>query len=157
MHTITTNTDDTPVADVFRPNAQQKTLLITFIVFCLTAVAVAVAMFISSDIARRLLPYYGWPIIGFFYLGSLKHAIPPFLKRNPIPISKYFNAIGGTLCILICYGAFTAVLGWLTDDFGNPYLTVHVVQPIWTVIVPLIWLWLFRTHRKSTSTGIQNC
>jgi len=152
MHTLSTTTDDAPVADVTRPTAQQKTLLIAFILFCVTAFAIAVAMFISSDIANRLLPYYGWPIIGLFYIGTLKYAMPPFLKRNPLLIYKYFGAIGWTLRILVCYGVFTAAFGWMTDDFDNPYLTVNVVQPVWTVVVPLIWLWLFRPHRKSPST-----
>ena len=59
-------------------------------------------MFVSSDIADRLLPYYGWPITGLLYIGTLKYAIPPFLNRNPIPICKCFNAIGWTLRILVC-------------------------------------------------------
>jgi hypothetical protein len=121
-------------------------------VFCLIAFAVAVAMFVSSDIANRLLPFYGWPIIGLLYVTTLKYTIPPLLRRNPIPISKYFNAIRWTLRILVCFGVFTAVFGWLTDDSGNPYLTVNFVQPIWTIIVPLIWLWLFRVPGDSRST-----
>ncbi|WP_372720645.1 hypothetical protein [Novipirellula sp.] len=109
-------------------------------------------MLVSARIAERLLPYYGWPIIGFMYITTLKYAVPPFLLRNPTPINKYFNAISWTLRILICYGVVTSAIGWMTDDFDNPYLTVNAVQPIWTVVVPLIWLLLFRIQGKSTPT-----
>lgn len=151
MHTPGQSIDEASDANVIHPDPRQRIVLIAYVVFCVMAFVVAVAMLVSSHIADLLLPYYGWEVIGFLYIISLNCFVPPFLERKPLPVHECFNAISGTLWILVCYGIFTSTIGWMGDDFDNPYLTVTVVQTIWTIAVPLIWIVLFRIHRKSTS------
>ncbi|TWU48983.1 hypothetical protein Poly51_48870 [Rubripirellula tenax] len=143
------------MTDVTHASARQKLLLYGFIAFVVAAFLVAIAMLISTDVADYLLPYYGWPIIGFFYAATLKYAIPPLLKRNPVPIRSYFKAISTTLLILVGYGIFTTALGWTGDNFDSPYLTVATVQPLWTVAVPLVWFTVFRIAMTGVSLPIR--
>ena len=150
----TTVNDDATRADVTHASPPQKLLLYAFISFVFIAFSTAIVMLISTAVADRLLPYYGWPIIGFLYAATLTSAIPPLLKRNPVPIRSCFNAISTTLLVLVGYGVFTTALGWTGDDFGNPYLTVARTQPIWTVAVPLAWFTVFRHAMKSVSPQI---
>jgi hypothetical protein len=152
MHASANSTsDEAAMTNAVHLTTYQRSLLYAFIVFSLCAFVVAIAIFVSSNIAERLLPYYGWPIIGLFYLGALKYAIPPLFERNPIPITIYVGGISRTLWVIVCYGVVTAIFGWMTDDFGNPWLTVNVVQPIWTVLVPLAWIALFRSSENSAT------
>jgi hypothetical protein len=152
MHTISGTTDDLRIACATTPTVQQKRLLIAFLFFCVAAFVVAAAMIISSGVAAILLPHYGWPIIGLLYVFTLQYVIPPLLKGNPIPVSSSFQAIRWSLRNLALYGLITAAIGWLIDDdFGNPYLVISTIQPIWTIAAPLTWLWLFRDRCTSSA------
>ena len=122
-----------------QPSFQQRVLLIAFIVFAVLAFIVAVAMFTSSTIADTMLPYYGWPVIGLFYLGALKYAIPPLTPRNVVPVHDCLRGITRTMVIVACFGLVSALIGLNGDNYDNPYLTVHVLQPVWSICVPLLW------------------
>ena len=153
---LASNTTIADASGATQPNHKQRLLLHAFILFACGAFLVGMAMFISNDFAERILPHYGWPVIGFFYLGALKYAIPPLTDHNPVPIHVYFRGIWSTLRILALYGTLTALIGWATDDFENPYLMVSWVQPIWTVAVPLAWLLLFRQASHAASRPAQD-
>ncbi len=143
---------DDPCIGPKTPDARQRLLLQSFICFVLMALAVAIAMFVDRSFGERLVPYYGWPVIGFFYASALKAAIPPLFARNPIPIRVCFRSVVGTLWCVAGFGTFTTHLGFYGDNFGNPYLTVTRWQPLWTIAVPLAWISVFCIFGRSTLT-----
>ncbi|WP_442508366.1 hypothetical protein SH528x_007335 [Novipirellula sp. SH528] len=128
-------------------------LLIAFIVFAILAFIVAIAMFVSSTFANIMLPYYGWPIIGLFYLGALKYAVPPLVTRNVAPVPVCLRGIARTMGIVACFGLVSALIGFTGDNDGNPYLTVHMLQPFWTVCVPLVWIVLLHFAKSLPQAG----
>ncbi len=131
------------------PNARQRVLLFVFACFSVVAFAVAILMLAIPTFGRIVVPYYGWPIIGFFYASALKYTLPAFLKANPIPVTEYFRSIIRILAISMVFGLFMIVLSWISGNFDNPYLTVASWQPVWTILVPAIWITLFVVFRPA--------
>lgn len=75
-------------------------------------------------------------------------AVPPLIKRNVIPLSLCARGISRTSGVVAYFGLVMSVIGFTSDNFDNPYLTVHAAQPIWTVLVPLIWITVFRSAKN---------
>jgi len=152
MDGIKTINDESHVGPT-SPDARQRLLLQVFITFVVIALVVAIAMFVVPSFGERLVPYYGWPVIGLFYASALKAAIPPLFESNPIPIRVAFRSIIITLCCVASFGAFTTLLGFFGNDHGNPYLTVTWWQPIWTILFPLGWISLFHFLGRPASNS----
>ena len=143
---------DTSQSRLTQPTSHQRVLLIAFIVFAFLAFFVAIAMFVSSTFANAILPFYGWPIIGVFYLGALKYAVPPLVTQNVVPVPWCLRGIARTMGVVACFGLVSALIGFSGDNYGNPYLTVHALQPVWTVGIPLVWISLFHFAKSSPQT-----
>jgi len=129
-----------------------KTLLASYALFAFVAAAVSIAMLLSPQMANHLLPHLGWPIVGLSYLGSLIFVAVTWLYPNILPLAGWWGYLRGHFLIIIVYGLITTAMGWIVNDFGNPYLTVSIWQPIWTILTPSLWMLLFyrQTHHTST-------
>lgn len=121
-----------------------RILLISYCLFVALTLAVSIAVFVSPRFAGLILPYFGWPIIGLFYAGTLKFVIAKLVAPESYANEKFRSAIGSSLVIIAIFGAFMAGLSWIGEDFDNPYLTVNALQPVWTVGVPMAWYIVFR-------------
>jgi len=135
-----------------------KPLLASYALFAICAAAVSIAMFFSPKIAKPLLPHLGWPIVGLSYLGSLMFVAATWLSPNDLPLAQWWTYLRGHFSIIIAYGIFTAAIGWLGNDFDNPYLAVSMWQPIWTVLTPAAWMLLFyyQIHRHPKNDNPQD-
>ena len=119
-------THDDPLS-TWRANitAQQAWLLHSYSVFVGVSVVVSITMLASRNFHEWLSPHYGQPIMGALYLSSC------------------CGSPRGILLLIMVYGIFQAAIGWLGSAIDNQFLAASVIQPIWTVGVPLIWFAIF--------------
>jgi hypothetical protein len=99
------------------------------------------------EVKEAVLPYTGWSLsttysfvvvlLSFFMTG---HAKKPFYTRNAIAL---IFAVG------IVFGLANVVYTFGREDYGNPYLVVSQWRPIWTILIPVIWVALLYTPRVS--------
>lgn len=127
-----------------RLTRRQRNILKAYVLFAIVSFGLSIAMFVSPQFGELTVPYLGWGIFGIAYIGTLIFAIPLLVAANSVQVSGCFQAIRGQLMILMGYGLFTTLAGLVRDNFDNPYLTVTVWQPAWTIGVPLAWYFAMR-------------
>lgn len=122
-------------------------VLKALLLFSLLTVAIDfyLNLFGPSEIKETIIPYTGWSlstsysfvaITLFFFISG--QATKPFMSRN---------VIGLTLTLSIIFGVANFIYTFGHEDFGNPYLVVSQWRPIWTVLIPAIWISLLYTPR----------
>lgn len=122
-------------------------VLKALLLFSLLTVAIDfyLNLFGPSEIKETIIPYTGWSlsttysfvaITLFFFISG--QATKPFMSRN---------VIGLTLTLSIIFGVANFISTFGHEDFGNPYLVVSQWRPIWTVLIPAIWISLLYTPR----------
>jgi hypothetical protein len=120
---------------------------VAYIVF---AVAVTFADFIilpltSDDFREMLVPYTGWgasmPYIFTIYFSFA------FIFETKRRMANRFS-ITGLLILVVALNAwrFSQSSG---DDFGNPYLTISPWRPIWTILIPSLWIAVLYSPRMN--------
>jgi len=114
---------------------QAPLVLRAFIIF--SALATLSALLPITPGGEIIVPYTGW-ILFVFYMGALKNALGACSIKSQI--SVYW--ILGDLLFLAAFG----VIDWLlfSDgvDFGNPYLAYSPLRPLFTIALPLLWIFL---------------
>ena len=94
---------------------------------------------------EAIVPLTGWTpslgyMFGLFFTFALIHSkSPPFALR--------FGIIA-PLALQIIFGLLMMAMS-SANNFGNPYLTVSPGRPVWTVIIPALWIALLLTPRIS--------
>jgi hypothetical protein len=96
----------------------------------------------SESLRASIVPFTGWGLSGC-YCFTIFFALTLIFQsqgRNKIR----FTGIVTIMLIQIGYGIF--MLSKLKEaNYGNPYLTVSPWQPVWTILVPAIWIALLYT------------
>lgn len=102
-------------------------------------------LFSPSDIREAIIPYTGWSVSKTYAFAAITlyyfltgQTIKPFFARNGVAI---------ILTIGIIFGIFHFVVTFGREDYGNPYLVVSQWRPVWTVLIPAIWLAMLYTPR----------
>lgn len=122
-------------------------VLVTYTVF---AVAVSLTDFIilprTSDAFReKLVPYTGWGA-SMPYIFTIYFSFALIFERKRRMANRF--SITGLLILVIALNAwrFSQASG---DDFGNPYLTISSWRPIWTILIPSLWIAVLYTPRMN--------
>ncbi len=136
------------------PNADDKDfpaygstpLLVAYILFVAMTLLASVAFLLVPQIGEFASPYFGHPVIGLFYAGNLVFVIMKLVAPNSYANDKFLHAMRNLLGIIAVFGILLAALSWLGGNYNNPYLTVHAIQPFWTVGVPIAWYLVLRRY-----------
>lgn len=113
-------------------------VLLAYIAF---AISVSLIDFLLLPLAPEsfrigLNPYTGWLVSGV-YFGTVAFAIALVYERRWRQVLRF--GLVAQLCLSIGLGLFQAAqVG--REDFGNPYLTISPWQPLWTVLLPALWI-----------------
>ena len=101
----------------------------------------------SQELFESIIPYTGTQISTvysfcaiagyFFFLG---YSGKPFMQRNILIFLLTVSIISGLISFIRSIGA---------DTFNNPYLTVSTWQPIWTILIPAIWIAILLNPRMT--------
>ena len=123
---------------ILEPIAAAPRMLLAYTVF---AVVVTLADFVllplaSESFRARLVPYTGW-VASMFYAFTIFFAFILIYQHR----ARRAVRLGITLQLLlqIAFGTyqFFRVTG---DTFGNPYLTTSQWRPVWTMVIPCLWI-----------------
>jgi hypothetical protein len=119
-----------------------------FAVFCVLATLAEVLLLLAyhylpeaaSSLSGRIVPFVGW-VPAMPYMFALYWALR--LRWRPSR-PAHLTALG-----MLALGAALGVIDFLGHlgraNYGNPMLTVSPWRPLWTVVVPLLWLGLLLT------------
>lgn len=121
---------------------QAPLLLRGYLLFALVASLLAISGIFAPSLSGAIIPYTGWSGLTF-YLFTLFFAISAILT----PQRKQIYGVAALLGLAVLFGAVDSIRHTSgpeagTPDFGNPYLTYHPYRPIFTVVIPAVWLLL---------------
>ena len=133
-----------------------------FAIFSLVVTILSIALPIlgPKHLAEYIIPFTGWnPALGYMPGLIMSFSIiymkfPPLLlppdKQSMVHRALhhlYTKSVPWLMRLgLIAPLAVQIVFGLLVDDklpdnnFGNPYLTVSPWRPVWTVVIPALWI-----------------
>jgi len=101
----------------------------------------------TQELFESIIPYTGTQIgtVYFFcalagYYFFLGYSGKPFLQRNILILMLTVSILSGLISFIRSIGA---------DSFNNPYLTVSEWQPIWTILIPAIWIAILLNPRMT--------
>ena len=98
--------------------------------------------FASEPFRASLIPFTGWVASGS-YAFTIFFAFALIFQRQRRGAVRFF---GITLQLLLQIGCGIYLLSQFgRPNFGNPYLTVSALQPLWTILIPAIWITLLHT------------
>jgi hypothetical protein len=122
--------------------------LLAYTVFAITVTFADFILlpFASESLHARLVPYTGWVASGS-YTFTIFFAFALIFQQQR---RSTIRLLGITLQLLIQigYGAYQlSQMG--RENFGNPYLTINRWQPIWTILIPVIWLTVLHSPRMN--------
>jgi len=130
-----------------------------FVAFCVLATLAQVLLLVSyrflpeaaTSLTLLITPFVGW-LPAMPYMFALYWAL--HLRWRPKPFA-HLAAIG-LLVLGAAFGAFDYLRHVGRETYGNPMLTASAWQPLWTVVLPLLWCGLLLTpkvllFRRSTS------
>ncbi len=132
--------------------ARVPAVLVAFVAFSVLTTMGSLALFWLPVLHERLVPFIGWgPAMPYTF--GLIFAIALWWRPNRV----FHVAILGFLLLGAAFGAFE-FLNRSRETWGNPWLTVSVWRPIWTVALPLVWCGLLLSpgvvrYCRTTSTG----
>jgi hypothetical protein len=117
-----------------------------FTVFCILVTLFILVSFFSKDLNVTTLPTTGGFIGLFVYSVSLFSISKILFRRNIDDRPKLLLRIVALLLIIIVYGFFTLPSSNY-NDFGNPYLKRSTLRPLWTIVLPTIWIMVLFSAR----------
>lgn len=95
------------------------------------------------ELKESIIPYTGWSVSSSYSFIAIAlvflmigYQTDPFYGRKIIVFLLFINIIFGIANIGSAFGV---------EDFGNPYLIVSPWRPVWTIIIPSIWVALLFT------------
>lgn len=126
-----------------RPGVRRDPVLAAFLVFALAVTAsdlltVVLAPFdvpAARHLQERAVPYIGW-VPSMCYAFSLYFGFSALLTGNARNRTAVllFPAMQAAFGVLAWFGMGGARVS------TNPYLRISAWRPLWTIVVPLIWL-----------------
>jgi hypothetical protein len=141
-----TRHQSTTKKDFLAVPVELRVYFIFSIVVSLLSILIPVA---SSVLWEKIVPSFGWiPAVPYMFSIFMIYALI-YNKSIKAKKDQVRNAIIRMLTIQISYGLviiiFNAVIR--ENQSQNPYLTIHWFQPIWTILIPVIWIIIFRSKR----------
>jgi hypothetical protein len=135
---MNSDTETTSFRRIFGPLAAAPSFLLAYSVF---AVVVTFAdwvllPFASESVRSRLVPYTGW-VASMFYAFTIFFAFALIYQRKKRNIMRF--SITLQLLLSIAYGVFQ-FFQRTGQTFGNPYLTINQWRPVWTILIPSLWI-----------------
>ena len=125
--------------------APPQLLAYTIFAVAVTFIDHSIIYFAPGSVRAWLIPYTGW-VPSVFYSFSIFFAfmlIYQHQKRNLVRL-----VISLQLLHAITVGIFAAFrVG--SQSFGNPYLTISAWRPVWTVLIPIIWIAVLHSPRMN--------
>ena len=123
---------------IFEPLAVAPSFLLAYSVF---AVVVTFADWVvlplaSESVRSRLVPYTGW-VASMFYAFTIVFAFALIYQRKKRNIVRF--SITVQLLLSLAYGVFQ-FFQRTRQTFGNPYLTISPWRPVWTILIPCLWI-----------------
>jgi len=141
------HTQTTRFRRILEPIAAAPSMLLAYTIF---AVLVTFADLILRPLAPEsfrsgLVPYTGW-LASMFYMFTLWFAVALIYQRR----GRNRVRFGVTLQLLvsITFGA-CQLFQAPGEAYGNPYLTVSPWRPVWTILIPFIWIIMLHTPRMN--------
>jgi len=133
---------------ILEPVAAAPSILVTYAVF---AVVVTLADFVilplvSETFRARLVPYTGW-VASMFYAFTIFFAFTLIYQPKKRRVVR-FAGITLQLLLQITYGVYQ-LFKMTGETFGNPYLTISPWRPIWTILIPSIWIAVLYSPRMN--------
>jgi hypothetical protein len=129
-----------PDSDSARFAAAPVELQAYFIFATLAIIGWAVAFFGPKSLKEAIIPYTGWvPGENYLFTYLPAHALV-FAKT---PSRRAFIMCRFAIVAILLIGIF----GGYQPNFGNPYLKISQWQPIWTMIIPAIWIMVLLSPR----------
>ena len=116
-----------------------------FAVFSLVVVTAdfGIEHFGSKHLHEVLIPLTGW-VASMPYMFSIFFVFSLMFTRD----YRQRFVIDFQLLLQIIYGLWQ-LSRIRTDNFNNPYLTVSHWQPIWTILIPLLWIAALHSPRMN--------
>jgi len=119
-----------------------------FVVFSFieTAISLCLQIFGSKQLKESIIPTTGWLFFMPYLVTSL--TVASQLSGNIIisgrARSRYFN-IG----FLAFYMLIMTIEALITsgNDYNNPYLMISPWRPVWTIVLPAIWILVLLSPR----------
>ena len=151
----------TAVAPVGRPQVMAESsnpatapsvplVLRAYCCFAIGVTLLELCLLFAGDAAAAVVPFVGW-------VYSMPYAFSIFFACFAASSPKYGCAIYGVrwfLIFAIAIGLFDFLWGFAVEDFGNPYLRVSPWRPLFTVLLPIVWLLLLRTKIVSQYVAV---
>lgn len=91
----------------------------------------------------RLVPYIGW-LASMFYSFTLYFAFALIYQRKGRRLVRFGITLPLLLSILFGACQYFQRTG---ETFGNPYLTISPWRPVWTILIPCIWIIMLHSPR----------
>ena len=118
---------------------QSPLVLRAFFGFCVVASILSMSGFYSVRLNQALIPYVGWGGLGVYMFATIFVVGAIF---SPVRRAIYGAAL--ELVVGACGSLIQALphfFGGATaqNDFGNPYLMYNPLNPLFTVVMPLLW------------------
>lgn len=102
--------------------------------------------FAPEAFRARLIPYTGWLVSGSYAFTMAFAAALMFQaqRRGVVRLS---------ITLMLLLQIASGIYMWREfgrPDFGNPYLMVSPWRPVWTIVVPGVWILLLHTRRMNS-------
>lgn len=121
--------------------SQAPRILRAYVIFTISAAIINFAPFYSQALNETLIPYLGWSGLTF-YVFSIFFAVSATIVRPQQMKLIYILIV--FLALAVLFGAIDTIshIATPSDNFNNPYLAYHQFRPLFTVLLPMIWLLL---------------
>ena len=129
-------------------------MLLAYTIF---AIAVTLTDWLLRPLAPEsfrslLVPYTGW-VASMFYAFTIFFAIALIYQQQKRKRVRFGITLQLLFSITLGVCQFFQKTG---ETFGNPYLTISPWRPVWTVLIPSIWIVLLHSPRMNRFCGQTN-
>jgi hypothetical protein len=108
-----------------------------------TMLGCALPVFGPEHLWEAVVPFTGW-LPGLGYMFGLFFTFA--LIYSKLPPGRLRIGIIAPLALQIIFGLLV-MAKQPANNFGNPYLTVSPWQPVWTIVIPALWIAMLFTPR----------
>jgi hypothetical protein len=128
-----------------------------YVTFATVVTILGIALvFGPKSLNATLVPFTGWAP-GLNYIFTLYFAYALVFGRNlPRRTTITFRFAIVAILLIGIFGGYQAVKRGGHADFHNPYLTVNQWQPLWTMVIPAIWILVLLSPRMRAYYNSQN-